>query len=408
MRRNRAVQGTEGTEGKVGTIRSNGRAWGLVWALLVIAGLGLGGCRKEAAKPAPQVPVVETVHVTQRDVPVQREWVGVLDGMVNATIRPQVSGYLVRQNYKEGEAVRKGQALFEIDPRSFQVALNKAKAQLSQQTARHETALANLARIRPLAAKNAVSQKDLDDAVGTELSTRSAVEGAQAAVEEAQLNLGFTKVTSPVDGVAGIAKTQLGDLVGPSMQDELTSVSTLNPIKAYINISEREYLNAAAAGKQVEQLPLELILSDGSLYPHPGHFALMDRQVDPTTGTLKIGILFPNPDNMLRPGQYGRIRATVRLQMGALLVPQRAVSEIQGRHLLALVGADNKIEVRPVQVGARIGSDWIIDQGLKPGEQVVVEGVQKVRPGMVVTAKPFQPTPPPAQGQPAATPSEKR
>lgn len=405
MRRKRAMQGTEG---KVGNIRSNGRAWGLVWALLVIAGVGLGGCRKEAAKPAPQVPVVETVHVAQHDVPVQREWVGVLDGMVNATIRPQVSGYLVRQNYKEGEAVRKGQALFEIDPRSFQVALNKAKAQLSQQTARHETALANLARIRPLAAKNAVSQKDLDDAVGTELSTRSAVEGAQAAVEEAQLNLGFTKVTSPVDGIAGIAKTQLGDLVGPSMQTELTSVSTLNPIKAYINISEREYLNAAAAGKQVEQLPLELILSDGSLYPHPGHFAIMDRQVDATTGTLKIGILFPNPDNMLRPGQYGRIRATVRLQMGALLVPQRAVSEIQGRYLLAVVAADNKIEVRPAQVGARIGSDWIIEKGLKPGEQVVVEGVQKVRPGMVVTAKPFQPTAPPAQGQPAATPSEKR
>jgi len=212
--------------------------------------LALVGCQKDEKRAVAVIPTVETIPVTQKDVPVQREWVGVLDGMVNATIRPQVSGYLVRQNYKEGEAVRKGQALFEIDPRPFQVALNKAKAQLSQQTARHETAQANLARIRPLAAKNAVSQKDLDDAVGTELSTRSAVEGAEAALEEAQLNLGFTKVTSPIDGIAGIAKTQLGNLVGPSMQEELTSVSTLDPIKAYVNISEREYLNAAAAGSK--------------------------------------------------------------------------------------------------------------------------------------------------------------
>ena len=192
------------------------------------------------------------------------------------------------------------------------------------------------------------------------------------------------------------------------MQDELTSVSTLDPIKAYINISEREYLNTAAAGKQVEQLPLQLILGDGKIYPHPGRFAIMDRQVDPTTGTMKIGILFPNPDNMLRPGQYGRVRATVRMQQGALLVPQRAVSEIQGRYLLAVVGAENKIEVRPAQVGARIDSDWIIEQGIKPGEQVVVEGVQKVRPGMVVTPKPFQSTPPPSPGQAASPPSEKR
>lgn len=394
------------SQGEVAKVRSRGWARGLVLGVLVLASMTAAGCHQEAAKPAAQVPVVETVQVVQRDVPVQREWVGVLDGLVNATIRPQVSGYLVRQNYKEGEQVRKGQVLFEIDPRPFQVALNKAKAELSQQIARHETAVANLARIRPLAAKNAVSQKDLDDAVGTELSTRSAVEGAQAAVEEAQLNLGFTKITSPVDGVAGIAKTQLGNLVGPSMQEELTSVSTLDPIKAYINISEREYLNAAAAGKQVEQLPLQLILGDGSVYPHPGRFAIMDRQVDPTTGTMKIGILFPNPENMLRPGQYGRIRATVRMQQGALLVPQRAVSEIQGRYLLALVGADNKIEVRPAQVGARIGSDWIIEQGLKPGEQVVIEGVQKVRPGMVVTPTPYQPTAPPTQA--TAAPSEKR
>lgn len=376
----------------------------LTAAFLLAAGLSLGGCRKEQTSAAPPVPVVETMAVVQKDMPVKKEWVGVLDGFVNATIRPQVTGYLIHQHYREGEVVRKGQVLFEIDPRPFQAALNKAKAQLSQQVARHETAKANLARIRPLAQKNAVSQKDLDDAVGTELTTRAAVEAAQAAVEEAQLNLDFTKITSPVDGIAGIAKTQLGDLVGPSMQEELTSVSTVDPIKVYINISEREYLNAAAAGnKQVEQLPLELILADGSLYPHPGHFAVMDRQVDVTTGTMKIGTIFPNTDNRLRPGQYGRIRATVQVKEGALLVPQRAVNEMQGKHLVAVVKPDNTVDVRPVVAGERIGSDWIIDKGLSPGEQVVVEGVQKVRPGMTVVAKPFAP-----KAAPSAAPAEKR
>lgn len=377
---------------RVERIRGTRRGMRLATAAMLVAALWLTGCNKEEKKPVAMVPVVETAGVVQRDVPVKKEWVGVLDGLVNATIRPQVTGYLIRQNYKEGEAVHKGQVLFEIDPRTFQAALNKAKAQLSQQMARHETAKANLARIKPLAEKNAVSQKDLDDAVGVELTARSAVEAAQAAVEEAQLNLGFTKITSPVDGIAGIAKTQLGDLVGPGMQQELTSVSTLDPIKAYVNISEREYLNAAAAGsKQMEELPLELILADGSVYPHEGHLAIMDRQIDPTTGTMKIGALFPNPDNRLRPGQYGRVRATVRIQQGALLVPQRAVGEVQGKYMVAVVGADNKVDIRPVQVGPRIESDWVIEQGLKPGEQIVVEGIQKVRAGMTVTPKPFTP-----------------
>ena len=384
---------------------SHRAAVALTAAFLLAAGLSLGGCRKEQTSAAPPVPVVETTAVVQKDVPVKKEWVGVLDGLVNATIRPQVTGYLIQQHYREGEVVRKGQVLFEIDPRPFQAALNKAKAQLSQQVARHETAKANLARIRPLALKNAVSQKDLDDAVGMELTSRAAVEAAQAAVEEAQLNLGFTKITSPVDGIAGIAKTQLGDLVGPGMQEELTSVSTVDPIKVYINISEREYLNAAAAGnKQVEQLPLELILADGSLYPHTGRFAVMDRQVDVTTGTMKIGALFPNADNRLRPGQYGRLRATVQIKVGALLVPQRAVNEMQGKHLVAVVKPDNTVDVRPVQAGERIGSNWIIDKGLNPGEQVVVEGVQKVRPGMTVVAKPFALE----ATSPAAAPAEKR
>lgn len=387
------------------SVGGNCQGMGLATVAMLVAVLLLVGCNKEEKKPGTMVPVVETITVAQRDVPVKKEWVGVLDGLVNATIRPQVSGYLIRQNYREGEAVRKGQVLFEIDPRTFQAALDKAKAQLSQQLARHVTTQANLARVKPLAAKNAVSQKDLDDAVGAELSARSSVEAAQAAVEEAQLNLGFTKITSPVDGVAGIAKTQLGDLVGPGMQQELTSVSTLNPIKAYVNISEREYLNAAAAGsKRLEELPLELILADGSVYPHTGNLAIMDRQIDPSTGTMKLGALFPNPENKLRPGQYGRVRATIRTQRGALLIPQRAVGEIQGKYMVAVVDVGHKVDIRPVQVGPRINSDWVIDQGLKPGEQVVVEGIQKVRAGMVVTPKPFTPDATPT----ALAPAEQR
>lgn len=367
--------------------------------------LVVSGCRKEEKVATVAPPVVETVTVTQQDVPVKKEWIGVIDGSVNATILPQVSGYLIRQNYKEGELVRKGQVLFEIDPRPFQVALNQAKAQLSQQKARHETARANLARIKPLAAKNAVSQKDLDDAIGTELSTAAAVEAAQAAVDDAQLNLGFTKILSPVDGVAGIAKTQLGDLVGPSMKVELTSVSTLDPIKVYINASEQEYLRSTRADRSsIEDVPLELILTDGTVYPHIGHFSVIDRQVDPTTGTIRVGALFANKENILRPGQYGRIRATVGIKQGALLIPQRAVTEIQGRYLVAVVGTDNKVDVRPVEVGERIGTAWIIEKGLNPKEQVVAEGTQKVRPGMTVTTKPF------ALAPSAATPqaAEKR
>jgi len=369
--------------------------------------------KKKTGTPPP--PVVEVVTVEQKDVPIFQEWVGTLDGYVNAVIRPQVTGYLIRQNYREGELVKKGQILFEIDPRTFQASLDQAMAQLSQQKARHETTKASLARIRPLAEKNAVSQKDLDDAVGAELSTRSSVEAAQAAVENAKLNLGFTKITSPVDGIAGIAKAQLGDLVGPNMQTELTAVSTVNPIKVYINVSEQEYLKAREGNRNIEEIPLQLILADGSVYPHKGKFALSDRQVDPTTGTIKIGTVFSNPNNILRPGGFGLLRAQMEVKKGAILVPQRAVGEIQGKTLIAVVGADNKVELRPVKVGGQVGSDWMISEGLKSGETIVVEGIQKVKSGMPVSPKPFTPGAPAAQGavkpetKPAApAPAEKR
>ena len=390
-----------------------------VTAACLAAVLASGCQKKEQAAPPP--PTVEVTTVVQKDVPIYKEWVGALDGYVNAVIRPQVTGYLIKQNYREGELVKKGQVLFEIDPRTFQAALDQAKGQLSQQMARHDTAKANLARIRPLAEKNAVSQKDLDDAIGAELPTRSSAETATAAVEEAQLNLGFTKITSPVDGIAGIAKAQLGNLVGPSMQTELTAVSTVNPIKCYINVSEQEYLKVNESNPNPEKIPLQLILADGTVYPHTGHMALADRQIDPTTGTLKVGALFANPGNKLRPGGYGLVRAIMSVKKGALLIPQRSVTDMQGKMLVAVIGADNKASIRQVKVAERIGSDWIIDEGLKPGEKVVVEGTQKVKPDMVVNPQPFDPdkaakaaqakaqgAAAKPEGKPAAAPAEKR
>lgn len=367
-----------------------------------------GGCQQKEQAGPPPVPVVEVVKVVQQDVPVYSEWIGVLDGSINAVIRPQVTGYLVKQNYVEGEIVKKGQVLFEIDPRTFQAevkqaqaALEQAKGELAAQEASAATARADLARVKPLAAKNAVSQKDLDFAIGRDLVTKAAVVSAKAGIavaqanlEKAQLELGFTRITSPVDGVAGIAKAQLGNLVSPSMQEELTSVSTLDPIKAYINVSEQEYLRAKTAENKASDAPLRLVLADGSAYPHQGRMALADRQIDPATGTLKIGTLFPNTDNFLRPGMYGKIRAMLRTKTGALVVPQRAVTEMQGKYLVAVVKADNTVDIRPVAVGERIESGWIIEKGLNPGEAVVAEGTQKVRPGMSVTPKPFEPAAP--------------
>ena len=369
----------------------NGLFKACLFVLFCLTMLNMLACEKKKTE-APSPPIVEVVSVDQKDVPIYKEWVGALDGYVNAVIRAQVTGYLLKQNYQAGDLVKNGQVLFEIDPRTFQASLDQAKAQLSQQKARHDTTKANLARIRPLAEKNAVSQKDLDDAVGAELSTRSSVEAAQAAVENAQLNLGFTKITSPVDGVAGLAKAQLGNLVGPSSQTELTTVSALNPIKAYINISEQEYLNFNATNRgNAGKIPLELILANGSVYPHKGQFSLADRQVDPTTGTLKVVALFANQNNLLRPGQYGKVRAIMGIRKDALLVPQRSVAEMQGKYLVAVVKSDNTADIRPVKVAEQVGTDWVITEGLKPGEKIIVEGIQKVKPGSPVNPQPYDP-----------------
>jgi membrane fusion protein (multidrug efflux system) len=379
---------------------------------VLIAGLLLFGCKKEQKAP-PQAPIVEVVEVTQKDVPVYGEWVGTLDGYVNATIRAQVSGYLIKQNYKEGDFVKRDQVLFEIDPRPFQAAIEEAKGQLAQAGARWQTAKANLARIKPLAEQGAVSKKDLDDAIGTEESTQASVMSAKAALDKAQLNLDWTKVTSLIDGIAGIAKAQIGNLVGPGSIEELTTVSTVNPIKCYVSLSEQEYMWAEerrSRSKQVGKVALDLILSDGTTYPYKGEVAFADRQVDVRTGTIRVAATFPNPKNLLRPGMFSRVRAEIGIRKAAPVIPQRAVSEVQGRYLVAVVSPEDKVAIRPVKVGQWFGQLWVIEEGLQAGDKVVAEGTQKVRDGMVVSPKPFtgeaKAEPGPAQ-KPEAKPEAK-
>jgi membrane fusion protein (multidrug efflux system) len=283
--------------------------------------------------------------------------------------------------------------LYEIDPKVFQATLDGARSNLARQEAVLKTARLDLDRVERLLPEKAVSVRDRDNAVGREATAQAEVLAAKSAVESAQLQLGFTKITSPIDGIAGISKAQLGNLVGPgSASAELTTISQLDPIKAYIPLSEQEYLqfardrqNGESHGKQ----PLELILADGSVYPKPGKFFFADRQVNIKTGTIQAAILFPNPNNLLRPGQYAKVRAIVKNKPNALLVPQRAVGEMQGRKLIAVVKPDNTVELRPVKVAETIGTQWIVDEGLKSGERVIVEGIQKVRPGATVTPKPY-------------------
>ncbi len=369
-----------------------------LFVITVLAAISISACEKKKSGPPP-APVVEVTPVIGRDIPIIHEWVGTADGLVNATIRAQVTGYLIRQDYNEGDMVSKGQILFEIDPRPFKAVLDQAEGTLAQMEALHDNASANLNRVKPLAAENALSKRELDDAVASEASARAQVVAARAAVEKARLDLGFTRITSLIDGMAGLARAQVGDLVGPAVQGgELTTVSTINPIKIYYTVNEQAYINfmrrysSEAAGlEEVKKLQIELILSDGSHYPQTGRIYAIDRQVDVRTGTLRVAALFPNPTNLLRPGQFVRVRVLIGTKQGALLVPQRAVMELQGSYQVAVVGQDDKVEIRPVMPGDRVGTLWVIDKGLKPGEQVVAEGVQKVKSGILVKPQPFTP-----------------
>ena len=406
-------------------------AWSfaLVAMLLVLALSGCSGTSSAAGAP-PAPPEVEVARVEQRDVPIYRQWIGTLDGMVNAAIKAQVTGYLLTQNYTEGSFVKKGQLLFEIDPRPFQAALEQAQGQLSQANGQLAQAKAQLVqsqaqvaqaqanqrrtqldvnRYTPLAAQQAITLQDLDNATQNNLSAQAqveaaiaqvetakaqiqaagaAVDAAKAAVEAARVNLGFTRLTSPIDGIAGKAQVQVGNLVGTA-GGPITTVSTLEPIKAEFTVSEQEYLKFRQGTNDLGHLRLELILADGATYPRSGTFLFADREVDQTTGAILLIGQFPNPGNILRPGQYAKVRAVVGTQENALLVPQRAVAELQGSYQVAAVDDNNKVAVENVKMGDRVGPLWIVTDGLKPGQRVIADGAMKVRPGMQVNPKPF-------------------
>ena len=358
-------------------------------AILTLASIGLmAGCAQKAPA-AMGPPTVSVVSVTQKDIPISGDWVATLDGFTTAQIQPEVTGYLIKQNYREGSFVHKDDVLFEIDPRPFQAVLDQAKGQLAQANAQLGLATINLNRDKPVAELHAIAQSQLDNDVQAKLSAEATVQAAQASVEQAELNLGFTKVRSLISGIAGIAQTQIGNLVATSTV--LTTVSKVDPIKAYFPISEQEYLRIADKISGTVNLfssttlvPLELILSNGNTYSQKGTIIFADRQVDPATGTIRIVGAFPNPGNILRPGQFGRVRAVTDFHTGALLVPQRAVMELQGNYQVAVVGQDNKVTIRKVKVADRVGSMWVIADGLNPGERVVTEGIQKVGDGATV------------------------
>jgi RND family efflux transporter MFP subunit len=400
-------------------------------AVLVLGAFSLLLVSRErtTAGEAASAPEVEVASVEQKDIPVYREWVGTLDGLVNAAIRAQVTGYLLTQNYSEGSFVRKGQLLFEIDPRPLQAAVDQAKGQLAQANgqlaqahAQYQQSEAQLAsaeanqrkaqfdedRYTPLAKQHAVTQQDLDNAVQNNISAKAqikvataqvaaakaqieaasaAVEGAKATLEAASINLGFTKLCSPIDGIAGDAQIQIGNLVSPTT-NAVTTVSAVDPIKVTFAISEQEYLRLTKERKPSDPVPpLELVLADGSVYPQEGKFAFTGRQVNQSTGAIQVTGLFPNPGNILRPGQYGKVRVAVETLRDALLVPQQAVSELQGGYQVAAVDQNDTVSIKPISVGEQIGSSWVVHDGLKAGERVIVQGIQKVSPGMHVKPK---------------------
>jgi len=409
----------------------------LAWVLLAIAlSVISAGCAKSTASAGVPRPLeVGVAETAQRDVPLYKEWIGTLDGLDNADIKAQVSGYLVRQGYKEGSFVHKGQLLFQIDPRPFQAALDQANGQLAETQGQLTQARAHLVQVQaevsvaeanqgrtqldvnrysPLVQQEAVSQEDLDNATQNNMAakaqvqsaqaqvetaraqiiaTEAAVQAAKAAVENARINLDFSHLVSPIDGIPGIAQLQVGALVSPA-SGAITTVSTLDPIKVYFTPSEQEYLEytrrfptAEERQESHKRMELELILADGATYAHKGTFDFANRQVDVRTGAIRLAALFPNPGNILRPGQYGRVRAAIDIQRGALLVPQQAIFDLQGTHEVAVLDGGNRVSVRAVTLGDTVGHQWIVRDGVHPGERVIVDGVQKVRTGMIVTPK---------------------
>jgi len=394
-------------------------AWASGALLAIILLIVVTHSAAKSSTPSSPLAVVEVAVVEQRDVPVYGEWIGTLTGQVNADVKAQVTGYLLTRNYKEGSFVRKGQVLFEIDPRPFQAALDQSKGQLAQSRAQLiqdqallATAEANqlksqldVEKYGPLAKVDAVSKQDFDNATQTDLANKAQVQAAEAAiaaakaqieaseaaVETASINLGFTRIAAPIDGIVGIAQAQVGDLVSTT-SGALTTVSTLDPIRDYFTVSEQEYLalqkRFSDSGK--DHWKLQLILADGTTYPREGQFYFADRQVNPNTGAIQLAALFPNPGNVLRPGQYGKVRAMIREQQNAMLIPQAAVNEQQGSYQVAVVEKDGRVAMHSVQVGERTSTMWVIQSGLNPGDRVVVEGQQNLKLGMTVQTRPFK------------------
>jgi membrane fusion protein (multidrug efflux system) len=363
-------------------------------ALIII--ISFPGCRQQPEAET-KTTDVEVVAVEQRDVPIYSEWVGTLVGYVNAQIQARITGYLLRQTYKEGAFVKSGQLMFEIDPRPYQASLDQAQGQLRQAEAALGKTQIDVKRLTPLAKDQVVSQQELDNAVQANLGNEAAVAAGKATVAQAQLNLEFTKVIAPIDGIAGVAQAQVGDLV--QTNTALTTMSTVDPIKVYFYVSEQEHLNwlrmnpdPVKRAERERNIRLQMILADGTLYPQTGQFSFADREVDVKTGALRLQGVFPNPGNVLRPGQFVRVKAAPKRVDGALLVPQRAVTELQGSYQVAVVGPDNRVHIRPAKVGDRVGSQWIIESGVKPGERVVAEGTQKVKEGLVVNPLPYKST----------------
>jgi membrane fusion protein (multidrug efflux system) len=364
---------------------------------LLICGSFFASCSKKSAQTGPPPPEVLVTTVTPRDVPRVLERVATLDGFINANINAQVQGYIVSRDYQEGNVVKKGDLLFKIDPRPFEAALAQAKGTLAKDQANQAKADADEKRALDLFKKKVISDQERDTATAAAGSTRANVEADDAAVQQAEINLGYTKVTAPIDGVVGFANNQVGDLVGPTT-GPLTTMSQVDPIKAVVTAGEGPFTDfvsrhpdATERNAYVKTLKFELILGNGEVYPQKGTFYALDRSLDVKTGSIRYYVTFPNPGNVLRPGQFGNVRFVADMKKGAMVIPQEAVNELQGSYQVAVVDQDNKVSIRPVNMGERIGAMWEVTEGLKPGDRVVVQGLQKAREGSTVTVKDWTP-----------------
>jgi membrane fusion protein (multidrug efflux system) len=365
-------------------------------ALLIVVAIG-PSCSRKAPQVAPAAPEVLVTTVKPQDVPRVLERVATLDGFINANINAQVQGYIVSRDYKEGSVVKKGDPLFQIDPRPFEAALAQAKGTLARDKANQAKTDADEKRAIDLFKKKVISDQERDTATAAAGSNRANVEADEAAVKQAEINLGYTKIIAPINGVTGFANNQVGDLVGPST-GPLTTMSQIDPIKAIVSIGEGPWTDfisrhpdATERNAYIKTLDFQLILGNGELYPHKGKFYALDRSLDPRTGSIRYEVTFPNPGNILRPGQFGNVRFVADIKKGAMVIPQEAVNELQGSYQVAVVGNDNKVSIRPVKMGERIGAMWEVTEGLKPGDKVVVQGLQKARDGATVTVKDWTP-----------------